>query len=61
MCTYGAEVDEDTLEAAVLAETGMKTPWIHYTLEGFVARLKDGLSTHHEEVPAPVDVRRKTQ
>jgi len=53
VCTYGAEVDEDTLEAAVLAETGMKTPWIKYALDEFVERLKRDLPTYHEEAPAP--------
>jgi hypothetical protein len=57
VCTYGADVDEDNLEAAVLAETGMKTPWIKYTLDEFVERLKRDLPTYHEEaLAAPADV-----
>jgi hypothetical protein len=61
VCTYGADVDEDNLEAAVLAETGMKTPWIKYTLDEFVERLKRDMVTFHDEAPAeapaaPADV-----
>jgi len=55
ICVYGAEVDEDTIEAAVLAETGMNTPWIRYTLDEIVARLKEGLPTYHEETHAPAE------
>jgi hypothetical protein len=55
VCTYGVEVDEDSLEASVLAETGMKTPWIRYTLDEFVARLGEDLPTYHLEAPAPTD------
>ena len=53
-------VDEDILETAVLAETGMKTPWTRYTLDEFIARLKEGLPTYHEKVialeKAPADI-----
>ncbi len=57
MCTYGAEVNDDTFEAVVLVETGMKTPLVRYTLDEFVARHKEGLSTYHEEAPAPAGER----
>ncbi len=55
MCTYGAEVDEDYFEAAVLAKTGMKTPWIRYTLEEFVERLERDLPSCPEETHAPAE------
>ena len=44
-------MDEDTLEAAVMAETGMKTPLIKYNLDEFVERVKRDLPTYHEEAP----------
>ena len=49
VCTYGCDVSEDSLEAAVLAETGYKTPWIRYTLDEFAAKLHATLPTFHEE------------
>jgi hypothetical protein len=52
VCTYGAEVNQYIFEAAVLAETDMKTPWIPYTSDEFVARLKEEVPTYHEEAHA---------
>jgi len=54
ICVYGADVSEDALESAVEKETGLKTPWLRYTLDEFVARLKEDLPTYHEEAPADV-------
>jgi hypothetical protein len=53
ICVYGAEVSEDAMESAVEKETGLKTPWLRYTLDEFVARLKEDLPTYHDEAPAP--------
>ena len=58
ICTYGCDASEEDVEAAVLAETGYKTPWIRYTLDEFAAKLNADLPTFHEEVhpeapPAP--------
>ncbi len=55
VCTYGAEVDENTLEAAAHAEVVLKTRWLRYTLDEFLERLKRDLSTYHEETPAPAE------
>jgi hypothetical protein len=54
ICVYGAEVSEDALESAVEKETGLRTPWLRYTLDEFVARLKEDLPTYHDEAPADV-------
>jgi hypothetical protein len=54
ICVYGAEVSEDALESGVEKETGLKTPWLHFTLDEFAERLKT--TTYHEEAPAPTDV-----
>jgi hypothetical protein len=57
VCAYTAEVDENSLEASVLVETGMRIRWIRCTLDESVARLKEGL--HDDEAldaPAPMDV-----
>ncbi len=32
----------------------MKTPWLRYTLDEIVARLKEDLPTYHDEAPADV-------
>jgi hypothetical protein len=53
---YGAEVSEDALESVVEKETGLKTPWLRFTLDEFAERLKRDLTTYHEEAPAPTDV-----
>ena len=47
-------MSEDALESAVEKETGLKTPWLRYTLDEFVARLKEDLPTYHDETPADV-------
>ena len=52
ICTYGCDASEEDVEAAVLAETGFKTPWIRYTLEEFAAKLNADLPTFHEEASA---------
>ena len=52
ICVYGADVSEDALESAVLAETGLKTPWLRFTLDEFAERLKRDLVTYHDEAPA---------
>ncbi len=49
VCTYGCDDSEENLQAAVLAETGYKTPWIRYTLDEFAAKLHATLPTFHEE------------
>ncbi len=53
ICVYGAEVSEDALESIVEKETGLKTPWLRFTLDEFAERLKKDLVTYHEEAPAP--------
>jgi hypothetical protein len=58
---YGADVSEDALESAVEKETGLKTPWLRFTLDEFAERLKRDLVTYHDEAPAeapaaPADV-----
>ena len=52
ICTYGCDASEEDVEAAVLAETGFKTPWIRYTLEEFAAELNADLPTFNEEASA---------
>jgi hypothetical protein len=49
ICTYGCDASEEEVEAAILAETGYKTPWIPYTLEEFAEKLNADLPTFHEE------------
>ena len=49
---YGAEVSEDALESAVEKDTGLKTPWLRFTLDEFAERLKRNPVTHHDEAPA---------
>ena len=36
ICSYGCEATEEDVEAAVLEKTGLRTPWIKYTLAEFV-------------------------
>ncbi len=45
-------MSEDALESAVEKETGMKTPWLRFTLDEFVERLKRDLPTYRDEAPA---------
>jgi hypothetical protein len=52
ICVYGADVSEDALESAVEKETGLKTPWLRFTLDEFVERLKRDMVTYHDEAPA---------
>jgi len=52
ICVYGVEVSEDALESAVLAETGLKTPWLRFTVDEFADRLKRDLVTYHDEAHA---------
>ncbi len=49
ICTYGCDASEEEVEAAILAETGYKTPWIRYTLEELAEKLNSDLPTFHEE------------
>ena len=49
---YGAEVSEDALESDVEKETGLKTPWLRFTLNEFAERLKRDLPTYHDEASA---------
>ena len=49
---YGAEVSEDALESDVEKETGLKTPWLRFTLDEFAERLKSDLPTYRDEAPA---------
>jgi hypothetical protein len=50
---YGAEVSKGALESVVEKETGLKTPWLRFTLNEFAERLKT--TTYHEEALAPTD------
>ena len=36
ICAYGCEATEEDVEAAVLAKTGLRTPWLKYTLTEFM-------------------------
>jgi hypothetical protein len=47
--TCGCDASEKEIEAAILAETGYKTPWIRYTLEEFANKLNADLPTFHEK------------
>ncbi len=49
ICTYGCDASEKEVEAAILAETGYKTPWVCYTLDEFAEKLNADLPTFHEE------------
>ena len=59
ICSFGAESSEEAVEEVVLAETGLKTPWIRYTLEEFAAKLNvtepddDSMQVEDKE-PQPV-------
>ena len=52
ICVYGAKVSEDAPESDVEKKTGLKTPWLRFTLDEFAKRLKKDLPTYHEEDPA---------
>jgi len=41
ICAYGCEATEEDVEAAVLKKTGLRTPWLEYTLHEFVEHFED--------------------
>jgi hypothetical protein len=41
ICAYGCEATEEDVEAAVIEKTGLRTPWLKYTLHEFVEHFED--------------------
>ncbi len=41
ICAYGSEATEEDVEAAVLEKTGLRTPWLKYTLPEFMEKFED--------------------